>query len=284
MLPWCWKANDVSSFVERRGQLSRRQCPLWKHGLYSARIIDCHQTWGYQLNWMDNHDSKVVKSKESGPACFFSTTKPHPAEDQTQHSWKLPRSKRWEDHPGQILSYSELLANLWVASFHPYGQCSHSWQATSAPLLQPQTNVFMPSVYPHIVKVCHKNTFKVGWTNTPTTSHQTCVRRPTVQMVAGCDWSHSTRHLGRWSSLVRKSGPATSKWNGDSSKHCDFTNKTCLFYKKDIVIFIIRSDDLTKKYDFAGNKGDVNNKMVSLPANNAFTNRTTGNSCKTVGF
>ena len=134
----------------------------------------------------------------------FSTTKPHPAEDQTQHSWKLPRSKRWEDHPVQILSYSELLANLWVASFHPYGQCSHSWQATSAPLLQPQANVFMPSVYPHIVKVCHKNTFKVGWTNTPTTSHQTCVRRPTVQMVAGCDWSHSTRHLGRWFSLVRK--------------------------------------------------------------------------------
>ena len=65
---------------------------------------------------------------------------------------------------------------------------------------------------------------------------------------------------------------------------CDFTNKTCLFYKKDIVIFIIRSDDLTKKYDFAGNKGDVNNKMVSSPANNAFTNRTTGNNHKTVGF
>ena len=71
MLPWCWKANDVPSFVERRGQLSRRQCPLWKHGLYSARIIDCHQTWGYQLNWMDNQDSKVVKQRVRSGMFFF---------------------------------------------------------------------------------------------------------------------------------------------------------------------------------------------------------------------
>lgn len=232
---------------------------------------------------MDSHDSKVVKQRVRSGIFFFLPQN------------RIPQRIRLST-AGSCLALKG--GNITQARSYPTANCWRicGWRLFThmdsvlihgKALLHPCCNpkpMFLclqfNSVYPHIVKVYHKNTFKVGWTNTPTTSHQTCVRRPTVQMVAGCDWSHSTRHLGRWSSLVRKSGPATSKWNGDSSKHCDFTNKTCLFYKKDIVIFLIRSDDLTKKYDFAGNKGDVNNKMVSSPANNAFTNRITGNNHK----